>query len=76
MRMCLLGIFVAKLGKIIPKTKLGMVEEGLTVPKESTAAATGEALPLREPKSCEKPPIPMLSSLLWDDQSHQKKVER
>jgi len=51
-------------------------KEGLTVPKESKAATTGEVLPLREPKSCEKPPIPMLSSLVWEGQGHDNQAER
>ena len=42
-----------------------MEKEGLTAPKESKAVITGEVLPFREPKSCENPPIPMLSSLGW-----------
>ena len=47
-----------------------MEKEGLMVPKESKAVMTGEMLPFREPKSCEKPPIPMLSSLVWEEDGH------
>ena len=45
------------------------------VPKESKAVMTGEVLPLREPKSCEKPPTPTLSSLIWEKCRHNA-VER
>ena len=58
------GILDENCGNICPRRKLSMMEkEGLTVPKESKAVITGEVLPFREPKSCEKAPIPMLSSL-------------
>jgi len=53
-----------------------MEKEGLTDPKESKAVLTGEVLPSREPKSCEKPPIPMLSSLVWEEHGHGAVVER
>ena len=60
------GIFDDNSGKISPRRMLNMIEkEGLMDPKESKAVMTGETSPFREPKSCEKPPIPMLSSLLW-----------
>ena len=55
-------------------------KEGLMDPKESKAAMTGEVLPWREPKSCEKPPIPMLSSLVegherrWADETEESHV--
>ena len=76
-RVNLLGIVVDKAGRIIPRTRLSMMEkDGLMDPIESNAASIGEVLPLREPKSCEKPPIPMLSSLVQDDQGHDKSVER
>ena len=54
-----------------------MIEkDGLTVPNESKAAMTGDMLPFREPKSCEKPPIPMLSSLVWEEHGHGRSVGR
>ena len=60
-----LGIIDDKVGKIGAKRKLSMVlKEGLTDPKESKAVKTGGLLPLRHPKSCEKPPFPMESSLV------------
>ena len=62
------GILVDKTGKVIPRTELSIMEkEGLIDPKDPKAVSRGEVLPSREPKSCEKPPIPMLSSLVEDD---------
>jgi len=73
----LVGILDDNCGKITPRRKLSMMEkEGLTDPKESKAVKIGEVLPFREPKSCEKPPIPMLSSLVWEEHGHGAVIER
>ena len=67
----LLGIFVDKSGKIIPRTEPSIKENvGLMDPEDSKAVRIGEVLPLREPKSCEKPPIPMPSKLVLEGQGH------
>ena len=66
-----LGIIDNKPGKISSRRKLSMMKEGLTVPKESKAVMTDDAVPFREPKSCEKPPIPMLLSLIWEGRGHE-----
>ena len=73
----LLGIFVDKPGKIVPRTWLSMMEnEGLMDAVVLKAVRINEVLPFREPKSCEKPPIPMLSSLIWECQGHDGSMGR
>ena len=63
----LLGILVDKPGNIVLRTKLSIMEkEGLIDAMESKTVTIGEVFPFREPKSCEKPPIPILSRLIWE----------
>ena len=73
----LLGILVDKPGNIVLRTKLSMMEkEGLMDAMESKTARIGEVLPFREPKSCEKPPMPIPSRLIWEIQCHDGTMER
>lgn len=52
------------IGKTGERMKDNVIKRpGLTEPNESSAAAMGEIFPLRDPKSCENPPAPILSSL-------------
>ena len=64
-------------GKTSLKRKPSIMErEGLTAPKELKAAMAGEVLSFKEPKSCEEPLIPMLSSLGKEEHDHGGKVVR
>jgi hypothetical protein len=60
----LFGILAKRLGKRGPTSKESLIgREGLIALKESKAVMTEDVCPLRVPKSCKNPALPMLSNL-------------